>query len=97
VDNQHLLGFGGYLTAALLGLIFGRIIIGIMGLVGPTSIMNKTADNMLTWFGTVLFAIFVAYDTQKLKEFNKNKSRNYVRNSLGLYLDILNLFSLQSH
>jgi modulator of FtsH protease len=92
VDKQNFLGFGGYLMAALIGLIVARIFLIVVKLGDPTSDVSKT-NTMLNWVGTVLFAVFVAYDTQVLKQ---RKNKDYVDASLNLFLDIINLFTLQS-
>jgi FtsH-binding integral membrane protein len=97
VDNQNFLGFGGYLLAALIGLIIARLALIVAKLGDPSASVSKM-NTLLNWVGTVLFAVFVAYDTQILKHKQKSRQRNpdYVDASLGLFLDIINLFSLQS-
>ena len=92
-DNQNFLGFGGYLLAALIGLIVARIILIFTKLGDPDSTDFSKANTALNWFATVLFAIFIAYDTQRLKV---SKDKNYVNSSLGLFLDIINLFNAQA-
>ena len=97
VDNQNFLGFGGYLFAALIGLILARISLLIANLSSPDAINFKNVNTLINWFATVLFAIFVAYDTQRLKDKQVQKSKNYVNSSLGLFLDIINLFVSQDN
>jgi FtsH-binding integral membrane protein len=97
VDNQNFLGFGGYLFAALIGLILARIALLIANLSSPDAINFKKVNTWINWFATVLFAIFVAYDTQRLKDKQVQKSKNYVNSSLGLFLDIINLFVSQDN
>ena len=97
VDNQNFLGFGGYLFAALIGLILARIALFIANLSSPDAINFKKVNTWVNWFATVLFAIFVAYDTQRLKDKQVQKSKNYVNSSLGLFLDIINLFVSQDN
>ena len=92
LDNQNVLGFGPYLIAALLGLIVARLIL-LFTQVEP-SINVEKANSYLNLFATALFAIYVAYDTQLLKERQRNK--DYVNASMGLFLDIINLFTSQS-
>jgi FtsH-binding integral membrane protein len=87
LDNQNILGFGSYLFAALLGLIVARV---ILLFTDP----KTSANNLVNWFASVLFAIYVAYDTQLLKE-KQRKPYDYVNSSMGLFLDIINIFSLQ--
>jgi modulator of FtsH protease len=90
--DKGLLGFGGYLMAALIGLIVARLFLIMVKLGDPTSDITK-ANTILNWVGTALFAVFVAYDTQVLKQ---RRNTDYVGASLGLFLDIINLFTLQS-
>jgi len=91
-DKQNFLGFGGYLIAALIGLIVARIGLIIAGYVNPDSMDFNKVNNLLSLFATGLFALFVAYDTQKLKE-KQRRPYDYVNASLGLFLDIINLFT----
>lgn len=86
LDNQNILKFESYLFAALLGLIVARVI-----LIGSTDFKNTRLLNLAA---TVLFAIYVAYDTQILK---KERSKDYVNASMGLFLDIINLFVSQDN
>ena len=91
-DNQNILGFGVYLFAALVGLVVARLLL-IVGLFGGASTESVSSiNNGLSWFGTVLFTIYVAYDTQRLKEDARLKKRDYVNASMGLFLDAINLF-----
>ena len=78
--------------AALIGLIVARIFLIVVKLGDPTSDVTKT-NTLLNWVGTGLFAVFVAYDTQVLKQ---RKNKDYVDASLNFFLDIINLFTLQS-
>lgn len=92
LDNQNILGFGGYLLAALLGLIVARV--GALFLSNSKESLTS-ANNVLSMIGTGLFSIFVAYDTQQLKEDaqQKKKHPDYIMATMGLYLDLLNLFT----
>jgi FtsH-binding integral membrane protein len=89
-DNQNILGFGVYLFAGLVGLILARIIL-ILGLLGGAPNMSAI-NTALSWFGTALFTVYVAYDTQRLKEDSRKKKKDYINSSLGLFLDVINLF-----
>lgn len=91
LDKQNFLGFGGYLFAALIGLIIARVVLIFFNLSDPSPDVNKV-NTLLNWLGTALFAVFVAYDTQILKK-RMRKPVDYVDASLGLFLDIINLFS----
>lgn len=91
-DNQNILGFGVYLFAALLGLIVARAIL-LLGLLGGAPTQSISSINTaLSWFGTVLFSIYVAYDTQRIKEDSRLKKKDYINSSMGLFLDAINLF-----
>jgi FtsH-binding integral membrane protein len=102
-DNQNILGFGSYLLAALFGLIVARLFL-IVGAVGGASAESVSAgSNILSFLGAALFSVYVAYDTQRLKEFARGRGRgrggssskgspDYVDASLGLFLDAINLF-----
>ena len=92
-DNQNILGFGVYLFAALIGLIIARIIL-ILGLLGGASEKSvSSANTALSWFGTALFTVYVAYDTQRIKEDARRKRKDYINSSMGLFLDAINLFT----
>jgi len=93
-DRQNLLGFGPYLFAGLLGLIAAEL--------GYTAYLfsggKDTAPlSYISDFGIVLFTFYLAYDTQRLKQ-NAGvcKIPNYPSDSLGLFLDLANLFNFLS-
>lgn len=90
LDNQHFLGFGGYLLVALIGLIVARV--GTLFL-SDAKESTTSARKVLSTIGTGIFAMFVAYDTQRLKEDaqQKKKHPDYIMSAIGLYLDMLNL------
>jgi FtsH-binding integral membrane protein len=92
LDNQNILGFGPYLFAALIGLVLARII--LLFTHGSQADLTK-ANSLLNLFATGLFAVYVAYDTQLLKQ-RQRKPYDYVNSSMGLFLDIINLFAAQS-
>jgi FtsH-binding integral membrane protein len=91
-DNQNVLGFGPYLFAGLIGLIIARIILIFMSLENTSEKVVSTTDIVLSWVGTVIFSIYVAYDTQRIKEDARLKEKDYVNSSIGLLLDVVNLF-----
>jgi len=91
-DNQNVLGFGPYLFAGLIGLIIARIILIFMSLGNTSEKVVSTTDIVLSWVGTVIFSIYVAYDTQRIKEDARLKEKDYVNSSIGLLLDVVNLF-----
>ena len=96
-DKQNILGFGPYLMAGLVGLILARLLVGALG----TPAEQKAGNSFMDVIGVALFAVFTAYDVQLLKQGSKfcrmlNRKGikpDYPRDSLGLYLDFLNLFA----
>ena len=96
-DKQNVLGFGSYLFAGLAGLIVVQLL--IVAFATPAEKMK--ALNWIRAIGVALFAAFTAYDVQVLKEGakgcrvmkNAGAPPDYPRESLGLFLDALNLFS----
>ena len=94
-DSNNLLGLGPYLFGALLGLIIAQLILFILE--ATTAIQKKQyfqGAKLLSFFGIALFSLFAAYDTQvvKLHARTCKKQGDYVDESLGLFLDFLNLF-----
>lgn len=91
-DKQSLLGFGPYLLVGLLGLIIGQLI--VLFFVDE----KKGAFRVLETVAVLIFAVLTAYDIQVLKQV-KGACRSirggpdYPSASVGLYLDLLNLFS----
>jgi FtsH-binding integral membrane protein len=95
-DKQNILGFGSYLLAALIGLIVARLLLIAGAFGGVRASTLYSLSEALSWFGAGLFSIFVAYDTQRIKEIAtrlKNRTPDYVDASLGLFLDAINLFT----
>lgn len=89
------LGFGPYLFAGLIGLLLGRVGVWIAGLAdAPQKDLEKT-NTILSYLAVLLFAVFVAYDTQVLKTRMGNRlaKKDPINASVGLYLDILNLYT----
>ena len=94
-DSNNLLGFGPYLFGALLGLILAQFILFILE--ATTTIQKQQyfqGAKVLSFFGTALFSLFAAYDTQvvKLHARTCKKQGDYIEESMGLFLDFINLF-----
>jgi FtsH-binding integral membrane protein len=95
-DNQNTLGFGPYLLAALMGLIVTRLLIYTFA----TSEERAKAENWLSLIGVAIFSVFIVYDTQLIKAnarickslLRSGRKPDYPAESLGLFLDFLNLF-----
>lgn len=96
-DNQNTLGFGPYLLAALIGLIIARIVIYLVA----TPEEKAKAENWTALAGVGIFSLYTVYDTQVVKEnarmcgsmLRKGRFPDYPSESLGLFLDFVNLFS----
>jgi FtsH-binding integral membrane protein len=91
-DKGNLLGFGPYLFAALIGLILVRIVLLVLQISDSESIDFTKTNTLLNWAATALFSVYIAYDTQVIK-YRAKKPYDYVDLSLGLFLDIINLFT----
>lgn len=95
-DNQNTLGFGPYLLAALIGLIVTRLLIYTFA----TPEERAKAENWLALMGVAIFSLFIVYDTQLMKAnarmckslLRSGRKPDYPAESLGLFLDFLNLF-----
>jgi FtsH-binding integral membrane protein len=96
-DSGNLLGLGPYLLAGLIGLILAQILLLALG----TPEEKKKGIQWLSMFGVALFSLFTAYDIQVLRvnarlcKVGKNSrfQPDYPVESLGIYLDFINLFS----
>jgi FtsH-binding integral membrane protein len=94
-DKQSLLGFGPYLLFGLLGLIIAQIVLLFVD-------ESKFVFDLVRFFGVALFSVFTAFDVQLLKESakfckklkNSGNDPDYPKESLGLFLDLVNLFGL---
>ena len=94
-DRQNLLGFGPYLFAGLVGLLVGELGYGVYLFAGGK---DTVPLSYLSDVGILLFTIFIAYDTQRLKQqAGVCKIPNYPSDSLGLFLDLANLFNFLSN
>jgi FtsH-binding integral membrane protein len=93
-DKQNILGFGPYLLIGLLGLIIAQIVLLFVN-------ESKFVFDLIRFFGVALFSALTAFDVQVLKENAKfcralkkdGRDPDYPKESLGLFLDLINLFS----
>lgn len=76
--------FGSILFWSLLALIVARLVF-VLG-----ANMNQ-ANKVLSFIGIILFAVYVAYDTNIILQ--RNYSGDFITASMDYYLDILNLFT----
>ena len=92
--KNRILGWGSYLFVGLIGLILARL--AVLGL-SFTSIQTESLgsiSNLLSLFGSALFAVYLAYDTQMMRlRIQRNEKHDYVDYALGPFLDIVNLFT----
>jgi FtsH-binding integral membrane protein len=96
-DNQNTLGFAPYLLAALVGLILARLAIYVFA----TPEERAKSESWLALAGVGLFSVYTVYDTQIVKEnarmcgsmLRKGRLPDYPAESLGLFLDFVNLFA----
>jgi FtsH-binding integral membrane protein len=92
IDNQNLLGWGVYLSAAL-GVLMVATIYNL-----ATTESDRQRSDWRTWlarFGVGLFAVYVAFDVEILKAnaARCNGDPDYVGESMNLFFDMLNLFT----
>ena len=95
-DSGNFLGLGPYLLAGLIGLIIAQLVLLALG----TPEEKKKGIQWLQIFGVVLFSLFTAYDIQVLRvnaracraSKNRNFQPDYPVESLGIFLDFINLF-----
>jgi FtsH-binding integral membrane protein len=95
-DSGNFLGLGPYLLAGLIGLFLAQLLLLSLG----TPEEKKKGIRWLNIIGVVLFSLFTAYDIQVLKvharrcRSGKNSAfrPDYPVETLGIYLDFINLF-----
>lgn len=94
-DKQNILGFSSYLFAGLVGLVLARLGVGVASFMGAPTANVSGVNQVLSIFGSLLFSVYLAYDTQMLKRMAATCRGNpdYIQGALGLYLDIINLFA----
>lgn len=73
---------GGFLFMCLIGLIVAEI---------TALFLFPGTQNIFSWLGAILFALYIGHDHWKAQQFPKTLD-NAVDSALDLYLDIINLF-----
>ena len=73
---------GGFLFMCLIGLIIAEI---------TALFLFPGTQNIFSWLGAILFALYIGHDHWKAQQFPKTLD-NAVDSALDLYLDIINLF-----
>lgn len=94
-DKLNILSWGIYLLVALIGLIIARIILYALALTGDyTGQQISMGSKVLSTFAVGLFGLFSTYDVNiiKLKAKRCRSNPDYVDSSMGLFLDLINLF-----
>lgn len=94
-DKLNILSWGIYLLVALIGLIIARIILYALALTGQYNDQQiSMGSKVLSTFAVGLFGLFSTYDVNliKLKAKRCRSNPDYVDSSMGLFLDLINLF-----
>jgi len=90
LDSQNALGWGTYLSSALTVLIILNVITSF----SKDSKNRPFISGLLSFFTIALFALFVGFDIEILKEHAINNSNpDYINESMDLYMDLVGLFS----
>ena len=81
------------LGPVLLIFLLGGIVLSIMNMLLSSKKTFTKYHNILSYLFIVLFSVFILYDTKKL-QVNAKKCviPDYINESLGIFLDIMNLF-----
>jgi len=85
------LSWGPVLVFILIGMIIAQVVFYIMNRKNP----NAKRPKIFSYILIVLFIFFLLYDTKKIQVNAKNcktATADYINESLGVVLDILNLF-----
>ena len=93
-DQQNLLSYEIYLFAALVGLVLGRLGVGVAMFVDAPKEKITGWNLFFSVLATFVFSFYLAYDTQVLKEMVREckGTPDYINGALSLYLDIVNMF-----
>ena len=92
VTKRDLTSLGSFLFMGLIGIIIASVINIFLG--------NAMMDLIISCLGVLIFTLYTAYDTQKLREFGMGAplddgeavQRGAILGALTLYLDFINLF-----
>lgn len=93
----------GFVTRSDLSKLGNLFFMGLLGIIAASVIniyyQNSTLDWIITYSGVVIFVGLIAYDTQKLKNYNvignegtDEDKKEAIIGALSLYLDFINLF-----
>lgn len=95
-DKFNIISWGYYLLFALIGLILARIILYALAMTGQYNDQKiSLGSKILSTFAIGLFGLFTTYDVNliKLKAKQCKSNPDYIDSSMGLFLDLLNLFT----
>jgi modulator of FtsH protease len=82
VTRRDFGNIGGYLFIALIGLV----VVSLLNIFFQSSVLHL----VLSYIGAVVFSGFILHDTSKIVT---GEYDNYIDASIGMYLNIINLFS----
>lgn len=87
----------GYTTKTDLSSWGNILFMGLIGLIlaGGVNLFigSELADYLISFVGVIIFVVYTAYDTQKIKELSEyGDSKEALLGALSLYLDFVNLF-----
>ncbi len=80
----------GFMARGLLFSLFGLIVFGLLQVFFP-ALRSGEAEMLLSGAGVIVFALFLAYDVQRLQRMAGAGASPFAL-ALSLYLDIFNLF-----
>ena len=95
-DRFNILNWGNYLFFALIGLIIARIVLYALAITGQYNDQKiSTGSKVLSTLAVGLFGLFSTWDVNLIREKAKQCKSNpdYVDSSMGLFLDLINLFT----
>lgn len=92
VTKRDLSSMGSFLFMGLIGLIIASVVNLFLG--------NPMVDLLISCIGVLIFTLYTAYDTKKLRKFGQDApiddavamQRGAILGALELYLDFINLF-----
>ena len=83
-----------FITKKDFSFLGGVVTIGLFAVIGISLVLmffpSESANLALAWIGSVLFSLFILYDTSRIMQ--THESDEYVSGALSLYLDFINLF-----
>lgn len=95
-DKVNVLPWTNYLFVALIGLIISRIVLYALAITGQYNDQKiSLGSKVLSTFSVILFALFTTYDVNliRMKAKRCDKNPDYVDSSMGLFLDLINIFT----